>query len=70
MKKSRSLCCSHNKALHISVTVLYQLERCCCFCDYMKASPECQAARLAEGAKQQFSGDTGVEVTQGIYGHY
>lgn len=23
----------------------------------MKASPECQAASLAEGAKQQFSGD-------------
>lgn len=29
--------------------------KCCCFREYIKASPECQAARFAEGAKQQFS---------------
>lgn len=47
-----------NQTLHTLVTVVCKLSvRCCCLCAYMKISPECQAARLAEGAKQQASGD-------------
>lgn len=36
-------------------TTVVQGVRCCCFCNYMKASLECQ--RDEEGAKQQLSGD-------------
>lgn len=32
-------------------------ERFFCLCNHKKASPEYWAPRLAEGAKQQFSGD-------------